>query len=48
VCGNPSTRWFWLYRISIFISSYLIVCTVNRHGSCQRIIFLAFDAHCVS
>jgi hypothetical protein len=37
-CGNPNTRWFRLYHIPIFISSYIIVCTVNTRRRRQQII----------
>jgi hypothetical protein len=39
-CGNPTTRWFRLYHIPIFISSYIIVCTVNTRQRRQHIIIL--------
>jgi hypothetical protein len=35
-CGNPTTRGFRLYRIPIFIFSYIIVCTVNTRRRRQQ------------
>jgi hypothetical protein len=48
VCGNLTTRRFRLYRIPIFISSYIIVCTVNTHRRRQRIIIPCLTLICAS
>jgi hypothetical protein len=47
-CGNLTTHRFRLYRIPIFISSYIIVCTVNTRRRCQRIIIPRLTLICAS